>query len=94
MNHRNRINKNENHIFTANPSLKLDHVYLKVSDLQNSIDFYQSILGFRVLENRSGENMVYLVPGKTSIGHVHLHVSKLSKAKNFYQVGIGLYLTA
>jgi catechol 2,3-dioxygenase len=61
MNHGNRINKNENHIFTANPSLKLDHVHLKVSDLQNSIDFYQSILVFRVLEDRSGENTVYLV---------------------------------
>ena len=51
----------KDHRFIANPSLKIDHVHLKVSDLQNSIDFYQSILGFRVLENGSGENMVYLV---------------------------------
>ncbi|HEY0580197.1 MAG TPA: VOC family protein, partial [Candidatus Nitrosocosmicus sp.] len=32
---------------------KIDHVHLRVSDLQKSTDFYQSILGFRVLKNES-----------------------------------------
>lgn len=59
-NSNNSINPEDNS-FIANPSLKIDHVHLKVSNLQNSIDFYQSILGFRVLGNRSGENMASLV---------------------------------
>ena len=45
------------------PSLKIDHVHLKVSNLQNSIDFYQSILGFRILENKSEDNISYVLVG-------------------------------
>ena len=57
----NSSNKHKDNIFIADPSLKIDHVHLKVSDLQKSIDFYRSILGFRVLENNSMENIVYLI---------------------------------
>lgn len=58
-------NSNNSHVdtdnnFIANPSLKIDHVHLKVSDLQNSIDFYQSILGFKVLEDSLKDNTTYL----------------------------------
>lgn len=35
--------------FIASSSLKVDHVPLKVSDLQESVDFCHSILGFSVL---------------------------------------------
>ncbi len=59
-NNSNNSNKHEDNRFIANPALKIDHVHLKVSNLQNSIDFYQSILGFRVLENSSGDNISYL----------------------------------
>lgn len=54
-------NKRKDNNFIADPSLKIDHVHLKVHDLQKSIDFYRSILGFRVLENSSMENMAFLV---------------------------------
>ncbi len=57
----NSSNKHKDNIFISDPSLKIDHVHLKVSDLQKSIDFYRSILGFMVLENNSMENIVYLV---------------------------------
>ncbi len=36
--------------FVAAYLLKIDHVYLRVSNLKKSIDFYQAILGFKVLE--------------------------------------------
>lgn len=53
-------NNDEENRFIASPSLKIDHVHLKVSNLQYSIDFYQSILGFKILENKSKENIVCL----------------------------------
>jgi len=46
--------------FIASLSLKLDHVHLKVSNLQQSIDFYQSILGFSILKVESSGNTAYL----------------------------------
>lgn len=48
------------HNFVASPSLKVDHVRLKVSNLQTSIDFYQSILGLRLLRVSSNGNTAYL----------------------------------
>lgn len=36
-----------------NPKLKIDHVHLKVSDLENSIQFYRSILGFKTIRQES-----------------------------------------
>jgi catechol 2,3-dioxygenase len=39
-----------NKSFTINPSFKIDHINLRVSNLKESINFYQSILGFKVLE--------------------------------------------
>jgi catechol 2,3-dioxygenase len=60
MNYNNNSNKYEDTRFIVNPSLKINHVHLKVSNLQNSIEFYQSILGFKILENTSEENIVYL----------------------------------
>lgn len=61
MNYSNNSNSLKDNNFIADPSLKIDHVHLKVHDLQKSIDFYRSILGFRVLENSSVENMAFLV---------------------------------
>ncbi len=49
-----------NDSFIINPSLKIDHVHLRVSDMQKSIKFYQSILGFRVLKNISCNDTVFL----------------------------------
>lgn len=59
-NNGNNGNSNEDNRFIANPSLRIDHVHLKVSNLQNSIDFYQSILGFRMVQKSSENNTSYL----------------------------------
>ncbi len=47
--------------FIANPSLKIDHVDLKVSKLEESVSFYQSILGFRILKKESDKKIAFLV---------------------------------
>jgi len=49
--------------YIASPSLKVDHVHIKVSDLQDSIDFYQSILGFSLLRVKSNGNTAHLGTG-------------------------------
>ena len=36
-----------------NPKLKINHVHLKVSDLEKSLQFYRSILGFKILRQES-----------------------------------------
>ena len=59
-NNGNNGNSNEDNGFIANPSLRIDHVHLKVSNLQDSIDFYESILGFRMVEKSSENNTSYL----------------------------------
>lgn len=55
------INKNDNNSsFVINPSLKIDHVQLRVSNLNESLAFYQSILGFRILKERSNTKTAFL----------------------------------
>ena len=41
--------------FKMHPSMKIGYVSLNVSDLQKSLDFYQSILGFKIIGKPSGE---------------------------------------
>ena len=55
------INENNNNpSFAINPSLKIDHVHLRVSNLKESDNFYQSILGFRNLKERSNTKTAFL----------------------------------
>ena len=55
------INENNNDpSFAINPSLKIDHVHLRVSNLKESVNFYQSILGFRNLKERSNTKTAFL----------------------------------
>jgi catechol 2,3-dioxygenase len=61
---------NDNSSFVINPSLKIDHVHLRVSNLKESVNFYQSILGFRVLKDKSTSSNAFLaasVMGETDI---------------------------
>ncbi|MDF0682454.1 MAG: VOC family protein [Candidatus Nitrosocosmicus sp.] len=56
-----RININgDEAAFVSDPFLNIDHVHLKVSNLENSVHFYKSILGFDVVDMDSKENTVYL----------------------------------
>jgi catechol 2,3-dioxygenase len=50
----------KNGSFIINPSIKIDHVHLKVLNLKKSINFYQSIFGFKVLEKRSNQKTALL----------------------------------
>ena len=55
-----RVSIDSSNQFTASPSLKIDHVHLKVSNLHEAIEFYQSALGFTVLGIDSGRDLAYL----------------------------------
>ena len=46
--------------FTISPLSKIDHVHLRVSNLQESVNFYQSILGFEVLIKKPNDNTALL----------------------------------
>jgi catechol 2,3-dioxygenase len=52
--------------FVSNPSLEIDHVHLKVLNLENSIHFYQSSLGFSVIDTDPKKDAVYLGPKSLS----------------------------
>ncbi len=57
-----QIMNSPNGSFIANPLLRIDHVHLRVSNLKKSVDFYQSILGFKVLEKKPDGNTALLCP--------------------------------
>jgi catechol 2,3-dioxygenase len=48
--------------FVINSSMNINHVHLNVTDLSKSLDFYKSILGFRILKEDLQTNTVYLAP--------------------------------
>ena len=55
------INENNNNpSFAINPSLKINHVHLRVSNLKESVKVFQSILGFRNLKEKSNTKIVFL----------------------------------
>jgi catechol 2,3-dioxygenase len=60
--HIDQIMNSPNGSFIASPLLRIDHVHLRVSDLIKSVDFYQSILGFKVLEKKYDGNTILLCP--------------------------------
>jgi catechol 2,3-dioxygenase len=49
-----------NDSFIINPLSRIDHVHLRVSNLQESINFYQSILGFEVLVRKPNDKTAFL----------------------------------
>jgi catechol 2,3-dioxygenase len=55
------------------PSVRIGHVHLRVSDLQRSIDFYRSVLGFEVMQ-RFGQQAAFPVSRPISPSHEIEHV--------------------
>lgn len=49
--------------FRAHPSLRIGYMSLNVSDLQGSLDFYQSILGFKATGKPSSEKVLLSAGG-------------------------------
>lgn len=79
----------------ANTVLRIDHVVLRVRDLEASIDFYRRILGAsierqlqtpRIVQLRIGESLLDLVPGRkgrastANMDHFALQVAPLDPA--------------
>ncbi|HJT46885.1 MAG TPA: VOC family protein [Nitrososphaeraceae archaeon] len=60
-------NEERNSTFKINQSTKIGYVSLNVSDIQNSLEFYQSILGFRQIQKKScvAADRAYLSTGGT-----------------------------
>jgi catechol 2,3-dioxygenase len=57
--------KEINRDFIIGPGAKIGYVSLNVSDIQKSLEFYQSILGFRPIQKKSAADKVYLSSGET-----------------------------
>ena len=76
-----RTNENNNSSFIINPSLKIDHVHLKVSNLKESINFYQSILGFRVLKDKSTSSTAFLTAFSSSVAIDNINTTLSSENK-------------
>src|SRR5581483_8866648 len=56
----------EGQLFRMNPSMKIGDVSLNVSDLSRSLDFYQNILGFKIIGKPSGEKALLSAAGASS----------------------------
>ena len=51
----NNIQSSAKEQFRISPSMKIGYVSLNVSDVQSSLDFYQSVLGFSVVGRPSSD---------------------------------------
>src|SRR6185503_14800929 len=57
------IRQNE---FSIDPRMQILHVSLNVSDIQRSLEFYQSVLGFRLLGKASNDRALLTSEGNSS----------------------------
>ena len=65
-------------LLLINSNLKIDHVHLKVSNLERSLQFYRSILGFKIVSQK--EKTVFLSSSINNDSSMFLVV--LSKIKS------------
>ena len=72
-------NEERNSTFKINPSTKIGYVSLNVSDIQSSLEFYQSILGFRQIQKKSSADRVYLSSGETQSSFPMLELVQTSQ---------------
>jgi catechol 2,3-dioxygenase len=62
--------------FKISSSMKIGYVSLNVSNFQRSLDFYEKILGFKVIRRISDERVLLSIDGNSSP-----HLIELLKAK-------------
>jgi catechol 2,3-dioxygenase len=87
-NHRNE----QQQPFSIHPSMRIGYVSLNVSDIQRSLEFYQSILGFRVLGRPSNDNALLSSAGNSSSHLVELLQIKDKESRRSAAVkSAGLY---
>jgi catechol 2,3-dioxygenase len=72
-------NEERNGTFKINPSTKIGYVSLNVSDIQSSLEFYQSILGFRLIQKKSSADRVYLSSGEAQSSFPMLELVQTSQ---------------
>jgi catechol 2,3-dioxygenase len=84
--------------FKMGSVMKVSYVSLNVSDLRHSLDFYQSVLGFKTIGRPSGDRtllsadrndssfLVELLQGKTSNGK--RHAASVAKSAGLYHFAI------
>jgi catechol 2,3-dioxygenase len=69
---RNHRNEQQQQPFSVHPSTRIGYVSLNVSDIQRSLEFYQSILGFRILGRPSDDRVLLSTAGNPSSHLVEL----------------------
>src|SRR5918911_3266978 len=72
-------NEERNSIFKINPSTKIGYVSLNVSDIHSALEFYQSILGFRLIQKKSSADRVYLSSGEAQSSFPMLELVQTSQ---------------
>jgi len=80
------MSKIEGQLFRMDPSMKIGHVSLNVSDLGRSLDFYQNILGFKVVGKPLEEKALL-----SAADHSPYLVELLQAKGNFGSKRSGLY---
>jgi catechol 2,3-dioxygenase len=75
-------------VFMIDTSMKIGHVSLNVSNLQSSLDFYQKILGFKVVGKPSSERALLSAGGDSSSYLVELLQAKVNSDHDSKRAGL------
>jgi catechol 2,3-dioxygenase len=76
-------------VFMMDTSMKIGHVSLNVSNLQSSLDFYQKILGFKVVGKPSSERALLSAGGDSSSSYlVELLQAKVNSDHDSKRAGL------
>jgi catechol 2,3-dioxygenase len=88
----NHRNEQQQQTFCVHPSMRIGYVSLNVSDIQRSLEFYESILGFRVLGRLSNDKALLSTAGNPSSHLVELLQIKDKESRRSAAVkSAGLY---
>ncbi|MFL6317294.1 MAG: VOC family protein [Nitrososphaeraceae archaeon] len=81
----------KNKMFEIHPAAKIGYVSLNVSDIQRSVEFYQSILGFRKVLKQSADRVLLSSNEKSSSHLLELVQVNQSKSNSVSPKKTGLY---
>lgn len=70
--------------FKIDSSMKIGHVSLNVTDLQRSLDFYEKILGFKIVSKISDERALLSVDGNSSPPLIELLKAKANTDNDIF----------
>jgi catechol 2,3-dioxygenase len=75
-------------VVKIDPSMKIGHVSLNVTNLQSSLNFYQNILGFKVVGKPSSERALLSADGASSSYLVELLQAKMNSDHDSKRAGL------